>query len=127
MNAILKAQTEINDKLSQRFIELDPNGYFLISLDREVGLICAQHFTNAINDKGLAVDPATGEPLNCRGKLERQPTAIFRATTAKELCIQIFEDSDNALVSKLDHAAYLGREFMRAELALAHGDEYVQD
>ena len=127
MNVILKAQTEINDKLSQRFIELDPDGYFLIYLDHGAGLICAKHFTNAINDKGLAVDPETGEPLCCRGKLERQPTCLLQAKTAKELCIQIFENSDHCLVSKLDHAAYLGREFMRAELALARGEEYVQD
>jgi dihydropteroate synthase len=28
---------------------------------------------------------------------------------------------------QLDHAAYLGSEFMRAELALVTGQEYVQD
>lgn len=127
MNVILKAQTEINDKLSQRFIELDPSGYFLIYLDREANQICVEHFTNAINDRGLAVDPETGKPLNCRGSLKRKPTAVFKAKTAKELCIQLFEDSAPPLLSKLDHAAYLGRELMRAELALAHGEDYVQD
>jgi len=30
-------------------------------------------------------------------------------------------------VTRLDHAAYLGREFVRAEIALATGQEYVQD
>ncbi|MDF5732749.1 MAG: DUF4346 domain-containing protein, partial [Rhizonema sp. PD38] len=30
-------------------------------------------------------------------------------------------------VSLLDHAAYLGREFTRAEMALVTGQEYVQD
>jgi dihydropteroate synthase len=59
--------------------------------------------------------------------VERQPTATFTAKTAKELCIQIFETPDIALVSKFDHAAYLGREFMRAELALAMGQTYIQD
>ena len=127
MNAILQAQTQINDQLSQRFIELDPGGYFLIYLDHEAGLIVAQHFTNAINEQGLAVDPQTGEPFPCNRKLERQPTAVFQAQTAKELCIQIFEEPEICLVTKLDHAAYLGRELMRAEIALAHGDIYVQD
>jgi dihydropteroate synthase len=27
----------------------------------------------------------------------------------------------------LDHAAYLGREFVRAEIALLSGGEYIQD
>ncbi|MFM6158610.1 MAG: DUF4346 domain-containing protein, partial [Sphaerospermopsis kisseleviana] len=27
----------------------------------------------------------------------------------------------------LDHAAYLGREFVRAEMALISGQEYIQD
>jgi hypothetical protein len=34
----------LDDKLSNRFIDLDPGGYFLIYLDAEQGLICAKHF-----------------------------------------------------------------------------------
>ncbi len=127
MNAILESQTATNDKLSQRFIELDPGGYFLIFLDKSAGLICAEHYANDINDQGLATDPETGEPLACRGSLKRQPTARFQAQTAKELCIQIFEQPEICLVTKLDHAAYLGREFIRAEIALASGTDYLQD
>lgn len=127
MLSLLEEQTLINDKLSQRFIALDPGGYFLIYIDTENALIYAKHFTNAINEKGLAVDPETGEPFPCGVKVERQPTAVFQAKTAKELCIQIFEAPEICLVTKLDHAAYLGREFMRAELALAMGQVYIQD
>ena len=127
MNAILESQTATNDKLSQRFIELDPGGYFLIFLDQKAGSICAEHYSNDINDQGLATDPETGEPLSCHGSLKRRPTAHFQAQTAKELCIQIFEQPQVCLVTKLDHAAYLGREFMRAEMALAEGTAYVQD
>jgi dihydropteroate synthase len=127
MNAILESQTATNNKLSQRFIELDPGGYFLIFLDQEAGLICAEHYSNTINDKGLATDPDTGKPLSCNGSLKRQPTACFKAQTAKELCIQIFEASQTISVTKLDHAAYLGREFVRAEMALASSTDYVQD
>ena len=50
----------IDDKLSQRYIELDPAGYFIIYIDREEGLIFAKHFTNVIDERGLAVDPETG-------------------------------------------------------------------
>jgi dihydropteroate synthase len=127
MLSLLEEQTLINDKLSQRFIALDPGGYFLIYIDTENALIYAKHFTNAINEKGLAVDPETGKPFPCGVKVERQPTAVFQAQTAKELCIQIFEAPEISLVTKLDHAAYLGREFLRAEMALATGQAYVQD
>ncbi|MGB7415302.1 MAG: DUF4346 domain-containing protein [Thermosynechococcaceae cyanobacterium] len=127
MNAILESQTAINNKLSGRFIELDPGGYFLIFLDPAAGLVCADHYANDINEQGLAVDPETGEPFACRGPLKRQPTRRFQARTAKELCIEIFEEPETCLVTKLDHAAYLGREFIRAEMALAHKSDYVQD
>ncbi|QUY42776.1 DUF4346 domain-containing protein [Acaryochloris marina] len=127
MNTIVSDQAAINNQLSQRFIALDPGGYFLIYLDRQAPAICADHYANDINDKGLAVDPDTGEPLSCRGKVERKPDAKFRAKTAKELCIAIFEEPKTCLVTQLDHAAYLGREFIRAEIALAQDQEYIQD
>lgn len=122
-----KELAALDDKLSNRFIELDPSGYFLIYLDWEAGLICAKHFTNTINDKGLACDPETGEPLPCSGGIERTHTAVYTGRTAKELCIQIFEETKPCPISYLDHAAYLGREFVRAEMALLSGQEYIQD
>ena len=117
----------IDDKLSQRYIDLDPSGYLIIYLDREAGLICAKHYTNDIDDRGLAVDPETGEVIPARGKIERTHTAIFTGKTAKQLCVKILEQTDPVPVTMLDHAAYLGREFMRAEMALINGEEYVQD
>ncbi|OUC14376.1 MAG: hypothetical protein B0A82_12195 [Alkalinema sp. CACIAM 70d] len=117
----------LDDKLSNRFIELDETGYFLIYLDRAAGHICADLYSNTINDKGLACDPETGEPLPCNGPLERKPIAVFRGRTAKELCIELFEKPEPPLGLRLDHAAYLGREFMRAEVALYNDQEYVQD
>jgi dihydropteroate synthase len=118
----------LDDKLSKRYIELDPQGYFLIFLDAEQGLICAKHFTNTINDKGLACDPETGKPLPVRGPVERVATHLYTGRTAKELCIAIFEDPNRPCpIGYLDHAAYLGREFMRAERALVEGIPYVQD
>lgn len=119
----------LDDKLSKRFIDLDPDGYFLIYLDTDQGVICAKHFTNVINDKGVACDPDTGKPLIAKKNAPpRQETRIYQGRTAKELCIKIFEDQENPCpVKYLDHAAYLGREFIRAEIALVNGDEYVQD
>ena len=117
----------IDNKLSKRFIKLDPDGYFLIYLDREAGLICAKHYTNKINEKGLAVDPETGKPFPVRGKVERTHTQIYMGRTAKEIGIKITEQSDPIPLSRLDHALYLGREFVRAEIALITGEEYIQD
>jgi dihydropteroate synthase len=117
----------LDNKLSQRYIELDPAGYFIIYIDADIGVIGAKHFSNTINEKGLACDPETGKPLPVRGKVERIPTATFVGRTAKELCIKIFEETKPCPIGFLDHAAYLGREFMRAEYALVHGEAYIQD
>ncbi|MCX7594173.1 MAG: DUF4346 domain-containing protein [Fischerella sp.] len=127
MGLDLEKLAAIDDKLSHRHLDLDPSGYFIIYLDREAGLICAKHFTNAIDERGLAVDPETGKVIPARGKVERTPTKVFTGRTAKELCVQIFEETKPCPVTQLDHAAYLGREFVRAEIALVAGQEYVQD
>ena len=127
MNVTIAEIKTIDDKLSQRHIDLDPGGYFIIYLDLEASLICAKHFTNVIDDRGLAIDPNTGKPIPARGKVERTHTTLFSGRTAKELCVAVFETTQPCPVTRLDHAAYLGREFMRAELALIHHQEYLQD
>lgn len=127
MNTILDNLKTIDDKLSQRPIDLDPAGYFIIYLDRDKGLICAKHYTNIIDDRGLAIDPETGKPIPAKGKVERTHTTVFTGRTAKELCVKILEETRPTPVTLLDHAAYLGREFVRAEFALLNSQEYVQD
>jgi dihydropteroate synthase len=127
MDLIVDDLTAIDDKLSQRRIDLDPNGYFIIYIDRNDRLIYAKHFTNVIDDSGLAVDPETGKVIPARGKVERTHTMVFSGRTAKELCVKIFEETQPCPVTFLDHAAYLGREFVRAEVALLTGKDYVQD
>ncbi len=117
----------MDDKFSNRFIELDPAGYFIIFLDREAGEICADHYGNEINEQGLATDPETGEVLACKGDLKRVATTQYRGRSAKELGMKITEEANPCPLTKLDHALYLGREFVRAELALLNGSEYVQD
>ncbi len=127
MGLTVKDLAVIDEKLSQRHLDLDASGYFIIYLNREEELICAKHYTNVIDERGLAVDPETGKVIPARGKVERTHTTLFTARTAKELCVTIFEQTQPCLVSLLDHAAYLGREFARAEMALVTGQEYVQD
>ncbi|OKH25752.1 DUF4346 domain-containing protein [Chroogloeocystis siderophila] len=127
MNQTIESLAAIDNKLSQRHIDLDQSGYFIIYVDREAQLICAKHFTNVIDERGLAVDPETGKVIPARGKVERTHTTVYSGRTAKELCVKILEQTQPCPVTRLDHAAYLGREFVRAENALVSGQEYIQD
>jgi hypothetical protein len=69
---------QLDDQLSQRFIALDPAGYFLIRIDRQAQELVAEHYGNGIDGRGLATDPETGEVLSCRGGgPPRQPLAVF--------------------------------------------------
>jgi tetrahydromethanopterin S-methyltransferase subunit A len=79
----------------------DPAGYFVIFVDRPRGLLSMEHYGN-------------------NGVL----TTIIEGRTAAEVYITAI---DRALLSRLDHAAYLGRELARAEHALLSGEPYVQD
>lgn len=124
---LAETMTALDNELSNRYIELDPAGYFLIYLDREKHLICAAHYSNEINDQGEAIDPETGEPIPCDRPSERKPTAIFTGRTAKELGIAITELASPSPLTRFEHALYLGREFVRAEMALLSGQSYVQD
>ncbi|MBD1924602.1 DUF4346 domain-containing protein [Microcoleus sp. FACHB-831] len=127
MTQTAESLATLDERLSRRDIKLDPGGYFIIYLDREAELICAKHFTNVIDDRGLAVDPETGKVIPARGKVQRDLSTLFTGRTAKQLCVNIFEETQPCPVTLLDHAAYLGREFLRAEIALINGLEYVQD
>jgi dihydropteroate synthase len=118
---------DIDEQFSKRSLALDPSGYFIIYVDRQQNLICAKHYSNIINEQGLAVDPETGKPIPARGKVDRQAVQLFTGRTAKELCIEIFEKTEPCPVTLFDHAAYLGREAQRAELALLQQQEYIQD
>jgi len=79
----------------------DPAGYFVIFIDRPSGLLNVEHYKN-------------------NGVL----TTIIEGRSAAEVYMTAIE---RALLSRLDHAAYLGRELARAEHALSFGESYVQD
>lgn len=127
MNQTAESLSAIDDQLSKRHLELDSGGYFIIYLDREAKIICAKHFTNVIDERGLAIDPETGKVIPAKGKVERTQCTLFTGRTAKELCVVIFEETQPCPVTMFDHGAYLGREFVRAEFALIDGQDYVQD
>lgn len=118
----------LDERLSQRFITLDPSGYFLIKVDQQAGELLLEHFGNTIDDKGLAHDPDTGEVLSCRGGGgSRAASTVFRGRSAKEVGIQLTEADGPHPLSRFDHALYLGRELQKAEQCLREGRAYVQD
>lgn len=79
----------------------DPAGYCIVYPDRMRRMLRLEHFQN---------DGA----LNC--VIEGPTPAAILATLVEQ-----------KLVSRLDHAGYLGRELARAEHTLATGDPYTQD
>lgn len=123
----VRQRCQLDETLSNRFIELDPAGYFLIRVDAEAGELVAEHYSNGINERGLATDPATGEVIACRGSVARSPDAVYRGRSAKELGIALTEAAAPLPLSRLDHALYLGRELQKAEWCLVHGKAYIQD
>jgi tetrahydromethanopterin S-methyltransferase subunit A len=80
---------------------LDPAGYVVVYPDRSRRQLVLEHYSN-------------------QGVLDR----MFTATSAAALYTTVIEAG---LISRLDHAAYLGRELARAEQALHSGEDYVQD
>ncbi len=79
----------------------DPEGFFVVLLDREAGLLICEHYTR---------DGTLNEVIKGTKANDIANTAIKRG-----------------LLSRLDHAAYLGRELAKAETALALGLPYTQD
>ena len=126
--ALAERLQALDERLSQRFIALDPSGYFLIKVDHSASELVLEHYGNTIDEKGLARDDETGEILSCKGgNGPRRPSGIYRGRTAKELAIQLTEGDGPHPLSCLDHAMYLGRELQKAEACLLSGEIYVQD
>ena len=123
----LRATNEkLDDILSQRFIELDPNGYFIIQIDSQKGEIIVSHYDNTVDESGLARDPDTGDILRCSESNKKNATVDIRGRTAKEVGIKITEGT-SPLPLKNDHALYLGRELQKAEFCLINNMKYIQD
>ena len=123
----VEQRRSLDERLSQRFIALDPAGYFLIKLDLDAGELIAEHYGNGIDERGLATDPDTGEVISCRGAGPREPLKVYRGRSAKELGMALTEGEGPHPISCLDHALYLGRELQKAETCLEEGTSYIQD
>jgi len=86
-----------------KHVVLDAAGSFKIMLDRINGRIVALHFAGAALTK---------------------PQRAIVGSTAAAVYTKILELK---LVTRLDHAAYIGSELMKAEIALKTGKNYIQD
>ena len=87
---------------------MDPSGYFLIMLDRENKIIRVGY---CIFSK-LGNSPIHDMTLEIKGK------------TAIEIVNTLIREN---LISSLQHAADMGIELTKAELALKYNLEYIQD
>ena len=84
-----------------RKLILDPSGFFIIYPKKDEGMIYLEHYK---------ADGTLNEII-----FGRNPVWIASAAIERNL------------ISKLDHAAYLGRELAKAEFAIKGGATYTQD
>ena len=80
-------------------IKLDKAGYFVVNI--EDGVILVEHYS-----------------------YKEQLLRIIEGRDARSIYLTLVREG---WVSRLDHAAYIGKELTKAELSIEHGFEYVQD
>lgn len=100
-NAPTPNRVEVVEATKPRRLTLDEAGYFVVYPERRAHRLVVEHYTNA----GVLDCVIEGET----------PGAIYYTMIERKL------------ITRLDHAAYLGRELARAERALETGEPYVQD
>ena len=91
----------VETAITPQRLRLDPAGYFVVYPDQDRKQITLEHYSN-------------------KGVLDR----VFATADPAALYTTVI---DEGLISRLDHAAYLGRELARAEQSLRGGEAYVQD
>jgi tetrahydromethanopterin S-methyltransferase subunit A len=89
--------------------QYDDRGFFIIIVDHDKKKIVVEHYEYVKDNNRIKT-----------GKIKN----TFEGTDAFELRDEIMKKS---LMSRLDHAFYLGVELGKAELALKEGLEYTQD
>jgi tetrahydromethanopterin S-methyltransferase subunit A len=107
-------QTErIRERIEERFREEvlhgrkeegfapDPAGFLVVHVDHKRGGIIVEHYD-----------------------YKRQVKHKITGDDAESLCDTLLE---KGLITRLDHATYVGRELAKAEAALKHGMRYSQD
>lgn len=82
-------------------LKLDPEGYFVVFPEQRRKTLVLEHYSN-------------------QGVLD----AVFEGDSPAALASTVIQ---RKLISRLDHAAYLGGELAKAERAIETGEAYVQD
>ena len=108
-----KINKKIEKKITAKYHKIkdwvmDPTGYFLIAIDREKNLLKVGYckFTKLGNN-----------PVN-------DMVAIIEGKTAIEIVNTLIREK---YISSLQHAGDMGIELCKAEIALKHNLNYVQD
>lgn len=95
-----KAVQRVQGHIPEKMVS-DPAGYFVVYPDRARKRLLLEHYQN-------------------NGVLD----ILIEGSTASELYFPVIE---RGLISRLDHAAYLGRELARAERTLSNDEPFIQD
>jgi hypothetical protein len=95
-------------KTPEKDVKLDPNGFFVIELDRKEDQIRVEYYSNVYKGKKIV-----------SGILEK----VFVGKKTDALCDTIAKNVPSLLP---EHFMYLGREIQRAQCALEKNKKYFQ-
>ncbi len=98
-----KTKIVVAKKAKQKLVVVDPCGVFRVIVDRERKNLVALHY---------------------RSPELTESTCVIRGVDADAVMAEVLR---LGLISQLEHAAYLGGELAKAEVALRVGRNYVQD
>ena len=95
-------------KIAEKDVILDPNGFFVIEVDKKHIEIRVEYYSNVYKKKKIV-----------SGILQK----VFSGAKADALCDTIAKNVPDLLPT---HYMYLGRELQRAQCALEKNKKYVQ-
>ena len=95
-------------KTPEKDVKLDPNGFFVIELDKKEEQIRVEYYSNVYKGKKIV-----------SGVLEK----VFIGKKTDALCDIISKNVPRLLP---EHYMYLGREIQRAQCALEKNKKYIQ-
>jgi len=95
-------------KTPEKDVILDPNGFFIIELDRNEKKIRVEYYLNVYRKERIV-----------SGNLQK----VFIGDKTNALCDTIVKHVPNLLP---EHYMYLGREIQRAQCALEKNKKYIQ-
>ena len=95
-------------KIPKKDVILDPNGFFVIEIDRKQEEIRVEYYSNVYKNKKIV-----------SGILEK----VFTGNKADALCDTIAENVPGLLST---HYLYLGGELQRAQCSIEKNKKYIQ-